>query len=49
LKTQFDESGSLIDNRQIKIQKLWEDESHKQMNLKVTEIGLFTFEKQSAF
>ena len=29
LKSQFDQSGILLDNRILKIQKLWEDESHK--------------------
>ncbi len=49
LKDNFDEKGQLVDTNILRIQRLWEDFDPHSTNLKVTEVGLLSLNKQSAF
>jgi hypothetical protein len=49
LQQNFDEKGQLVDKSILRIQKLWEDSTPANVHLQVTEVGLLSLEKQSAF
>ena len=41
--------GKLIDTNILRIQKLWEDSNTANIRLQVTEVGLLSLQKESAF
>lgn len=49
LKENFNTNGTLKNTSLLSIQRIWEDSSSNEANLRVPEIGLFSFEKELAF
>lgn len=49
MKENFNPNGTLKNTSLLSIQAIWEDLSSNEANLRVPEIGLFSFEKELAF